>query len=442
MALSKEDRISFSKKIVSAELEKIVIEASKQQLNTEKQKAFDLDQANKRLVDSKTLYIDPYQVELSRYTGILRLALTEADIQDSGDQKLGNSLYPNDPQNPPPSLAPQIWTQPKPYARTRAVGRQNNEAYPAANPAEQSKIGDILATIALIEAYPLIQRVTGQICSTTTPPPPATPTETIGPNTALLADYNTLLTQVNDLRSYVLSTQSLILTNDPVGARQAQNNIARLDINNIVAVIDTWLAIIPFNTGHGQTTCSGFNSYNPALLGPTRLQSSQLTALKNGVTTRQSFVATRVGQIDTNLGVITQNITNGDATGNGLYFERWGFLSLRLNFFGGSLFAFKGFDKAIAAQNALQAQIDLARNTYSQILTASALSAPSNGTRVLHVKNVGDIVQGDNIFIVSDTQEELGLTVASVEGNKITVNREIPAKYRPGESARVYKDKS
>jgi hypothetical protein len=115
---------------------------------------------------------------------------------------------------------------------------------------------------------------------------------------------------------------------------------------------------------------------------------------------------------------------------------------LRLNFFGGSLIAFKGFEKAIQAQDALKDQIDLAKDTYSNLLTASILSAPSNGTKVLHLKSIGDLAQGDKIFLVSDTQEELSFKIASVQGNRITVDREVPAKYRPAEFARVYKDKT
>jgi len=439
MPLSKEDRIIFSKKIVAAEAEKIAIESSKQKIILEKQKAFDLDQANKKLVDSKTALIDPYQVELSRYNGIARLSLTESDIQDAANLVLGNSLYPNDPQNPPPSLSTttKIWTKPKPYAKTKAVGKQNNEDYPAAVPAEHSYLNDILNSITTIESYTLIERVTGQKCVNTPVP------NTITTNTALQAVYNTLVSQVNNLKAYVLATQSLIVTNDPVSARQAQNNAAISDINVIVSAIDTWLALTPFNTSHGQTTCAGFNSYDANLLGPTRLQSGDLDALENAITSRLAFVNARIDQIaDTNLGSLTQNLTNGDVTGSGLYFERWNFLLLRLNTFGGSLFTLKGFEQAINAQNAMQAQIDLSKNTYSTLLTASILSAPSNGTKVLHLKNIGDIDIGDTIFLVSDTQEELQLTVASVDGNRITVNREVPAKYRPAEFARVYKDKT
>lgn len=440
MPLSKEDRIAFSKKIVSADSEIAAIEGSKAQIQGERQKAFDLDQANKGLVDGRNFFIDPYHIELSRYTGILRTSLTEAAIQDAAAKKVGNFLYPNDPQNPPPSLAPNLWIAPKPYARNLAVGRQYDENFPAANTAEQQLTSSILAAIATIESFSLIERTTGQTCTTPTPPPVLP--DSIVPNTALLDVYNALVSDLNSLKSYAQATSSLIFVQDPDPARQAQANAAVADIPNVVAGIDAWLAVDEFDTGHGQTTCAGFNSFNASTLGPTRLQPAALDALELALTSRQSFVSTRVSQINGYLGNITQDLNTGDFTGSGFYFQRWNFVSLRLNFFGGSLIALTGFDQAINAQGAFQGQTELAKDTYSSILTTSLLAAPSNGTPSLSLREIGDLVVSDKVFLISDTQEELILTIASVSGKRITVNRPIPAKYRPEEFARVYKDKS
>lgn len=439
MALSKEDRISFSRQIVGADASKAIIESSKQKLLAEKAKAYDLDQANKRLLDSKSSLIDPYQNELGRYNGIFRISLTETDINNSANFVLGNYLYPNDSNNIPPSLAPSLWTKSKPYARTAAVGKNLLEAYPASVSAEQSKITTILSTINTIEtSYTLIQRVTGQICvpGTVTPPVP----DSIQTYTALVNNYNTLLSAINDLKTYVLATQPLILTADSNSARQTDNNTAISDINTIVSAINVWLALTAFKTSHGQTTCAGFNSYNPALLGATRLQSGNLTTLKTAITARQTFVGTRVTQLGTNLGSITQDISTAEATGTGLYFERWNLLQLRLNLFGGSLTALNGFDRTIAAQDSQQAQVDLSKNTYQTFLLVSAFSAPSNGTKVLHLKSAAGLSAGDNVYVVSETQEEISRTIQSVEGNRVTVGVEVPAKYRPEEGARLYKD--
>lgn len=437
MSLSKEDRIAFSKKIIEADAKKSAIDASKQAIQSEKDKAYDLDQANKRLVDTKTALIDPYQVELGRYSGIFRISLTESDINNSANFVLGNYLYPNDPQNPPPSTAPQVWTKTKPFARTAAVGKMLNESYPAALVTEQSMISTILSTIDTIETnYTLIQRVTGQFCTPSTPPAP----NIIATYPALNSSYDILLSTVNSLKTYVASTQPLILTSDPDSARQAQNNLAISNIDIIISALDVWLALAPFNTAHGQTTCTGFNSYNAALLGPTRLQSGDLTALKNAALSRQAFLTTRISEIENNLGYITQDLSTASTTGAGLYYERWAFLQLRLNIFGGSLIALNGFDRTLEAQESQKEHIDLSKNTYLTLIRASLLSAPSNGTKILHLKSALDFSAGNSVYLVSDAQEELSLQVQAIEGNRLTVNIEIPAKYRPSENARIYKD--
>lgn len=436
MPLRQQDRISFSKSIIDAEKEKAAIDRSQVPLLANRQAKFNLDEGNRRLQESKTFLIDPYQNELGRYNGIFRLTLAEIDMSNSANFVLGNPLFPNDPQNPPPSTAPLIWTKPKPFANSKAVGKQNNEAYPVAVTAEQSYTTTILSSIATIESFPLIQRVTGQQCSNT----PVL--NTIAPNVAIQSVFNTMFTAVNDLKSYVLTTQSEIFASDPDIARQTQNNAAMNDINNIVTAIDNWLALVDFNTAHGQSTCTGFNSYNPALLGSTKLQSGDLATFKTAILTRQAFVSNRVAQIDGHLGSLSQDLNTGDVTGSGFYFERWRFILLRLSLFGGSLIGLKSIDRSLNAQNDLKAQADLVKSVYSELLTCVVLSAPTNGTKNIHLKDIGDLVAGDDVFLVSDTQFEIKIRIASVDVNKIMVSTEIPPKYRPDEGARLYKDKS
>lgn len=437
MSLTKADRIIFSKKIVEADPLKAIIDQSKASLEAKKLQAEELDAGNKRLVDARTDLINPYEVEIARYDGLGRTHLTEAIIQDSANRVVGNHLFPNDPNNPPPSLAPFTWTKAKPYARTAAVGKQTNESFASPVSAEQSKLQDIIDLINKIQTdYTVIQRVTGEQCIPGIFPDP----DIIASYPALVADYNQLVSYVNDLKPYVLATQSLIFTGDPNTTRQAQNNAAISDINNIVAAIDLWLTYPEFDNTHGQTSCSGFNSYNPELLDDTRLHIDELAALKTAMLSRQTFVNTRVSQINTNLGIINQDLSTAEATGSGLYFERWSFLLLRLNLFEGSLTEAKGFDSALAAQDAQKEQIDLFKSSYSSLLTASLLSAPANGTKVLHVKSSQGFSAGDAVYLVSETQDEITLNIETVEGNRIVVGSEIPAKYRPQELARLYKE--
>lgn len=457
MMLSKQDRIAFSKEIVAYRFESAKIDLAKLSIQAERDRVNNLDQGNKNLLDAKTYLVDGYQDELDRYDGVVRTKVTESDIQDAANMVVGNDLRPNDESNPPPSTAPFVWTKLKPFARTIAVGKLSNETYAAPIAAEQSKLVDALNYISTIETFTLIQRVTGQSCNATgtcsnpfytdqtscelnlhtwTPGP-----DSIANDPALQAAYNNLLSTVNDLKSYTLTTQSVILTDDPNTGRQAQNNTSISNITTFVAAIDTWLAVTPFNTAHGQTTCAGFNSYPPALLGSTRLQAAELAAIKSALQTRQAFVSSRVSEINTNLGTVTQNISTGSSTGSGLYFERWQMIELRLNMVGGTAVLLASLDAGLQGQTEMKERLDLAKTTYESVLTCSLLSAPTSGTRVVHVENPADFIVGDIVYLISDTQEELTRNIEAISGSALTLGQPIPAKYRPAEFARLYKDK-
>ena len=429
MALLKQDRIAFSKKIVTSDIEKGAIQNSKIQIQNELNKVLEIDAANKRLIDDVTFFINPYQNEYQRYDGNFRTLLVEQDFVDSANFVSGNPFYPNDPQNPPTSLAPNVWTKTKPYARTKAVGRQNDETFVSVVSGEIGLLTTILNTINTIEInYTLLTRVTGEEC-----------TLSVSPATALLADYNTLLTAVNTLLPFTTTTQSTIWTADPDSARQALNNAAISDINNIISAINTWLALTPF-VPSGAPDCTTFNAINPTILGPSRLQSSDLTTFKNAVIARLNFVNNRFAQIGALLGNINQNLSTGEATGSGWYFQRWIYILLRLNLLGGSIIEVKGFERGLAAQDEQIVNVEFVKNTYLNIVRASSLTAPTNGTTTVYLKDPAGFVVGDQVYIVSDDQEELVRSIKSIDGPRIILGQPVPAKYRLEQNARVYKD--
>lgn len=454
--LSQDDRISFSKKIVEAPFAIDAVNRSKAALNIEYQKALKLDTAHKNLVDGKTALINAYQPEYSYLDGNGRNQLTEQDQQDAANFVLGNSLYPNDPNNPPPSTAPMIWTKTIPYARTKAIGKQNNETYTTV-----TKEGDLISAIqssitSLQTLYTAIQLVTGQHCvnggSCSNPiyldqttcvanGGTWTPTETIEAFTAIHTALTTLVTQVTSWQTFATTEAAAIYLSETDATRLAQNQAAYNYIQStILPAIATWLAYSDFNTSHGQTTCAGFNSYNPTSLGNTKLQASILTTLGSVMTSRLSFITTRLSQLSTNLGSITQSLVDGTATGSGFYFERFQFLELRLNILGGSLVALRGFARAMVAQDDQIANITNSTSIYQTLLTCSIFAAPSSGTKTINVKNATGFAIGNNVFLVSDTQPEVVRTIQSIDGNRITLGQEVPATYRPNEFARVYKD--
>lgn len=459
MPLSQDDRISFSKKMVEGPFLIAAINKSKTSIVAEKAKVEKLDLAHKNLVDGRTAPINGYQAELILLDGITRSTLTEQDQQDAANLVLGNHLYPNNVTNPPPSTAPSVWTKTKPYARNKAVGKFYNEAYGATVTKESDLIAAVQTSISSIQStYATIEQVTGQHCTTpggtcslpsfttqstcTTGGGVWTPgTDTIATYPDMVTALNNLISSVNTLKTFLISEASSVYTSDYDSTRKTQSQAAIDNINNvIIPAINTWLAYSDFNTAHGQTTCVGFYSYNPTLLGATKLQTSQITALLSALTARLTFASSRQSQLTSYLGSITQDLSTGDVTGDGLYFERWSFIQLRLNMLGGSLFALKGYERAQGAQDDQIANINAANATYSLILKTTAFAAPASGTEFLNVKSTAGFSVGDNVFVIADGQPELVRSIKAIDGNRVTLGQPVPANYRDSSFGRMYKD--
>lgn len=459
MPLPKDDRIAFSLQIVGADAQIKGLLTAKSQLQTELEKLQKLDTANKNLFDPVNALVTAYQSEYTMLDGNVRTVLTEQDIQDSGNKKIRNVFFPNDVNTPVPSLAStsNIWTKIKPFALGYGIGKNYSEAY-GTTTKESDLINAVLALITSAGGFTDMNNTTGQECGATgscsnpmyttqasctlnggtwTPGPDAITTYA-----AVHTLKNNLVTAVNNLKTFLLNEAAVIVTNDPDSANQANNNAAINNINNvIIPALNTWLGYVDFNTAHGQTTCVGFNSYNSNLLAPTKLHSTQLAALQTAVNNRLTFQTTRLSQLQTVLGTISQDLNTGELiSSSGLYGKRYGFVVLRLNALGGSLSQLIGLQTSSSAQDSIISNIKSTKATYLGILPTSLLKAPGNGSSTITVVDPSFLNPGDTVFITAENQEELQRAVKSVTGDLVVLNDVIPAKFRPAEKARIYKD--
>lgn len=457
MALSKEDRIAFSLNIVTAPEKLKAFDMSQAQTQAEIDKLTKLDAANKNLFDPVNALVNAYQAESAKLDGVLRTAITEQDIQDSASRILQNHFFPNDTTVTVPSLAANhnVWIRIPAFALTYAIGKNYTEGY-----GTTQKEGDIITTIlgliSSASAYSNMELTTGQQCGATgSCSLPAFTTQatctsnggvwTPGPDAittypAVQTLKTNLVTAVNDLKTFLLAEVVVIPTNDP--ANQTQNQAAIDNINNvIIPALNTWLAYVDFNTAHGQTTCTGFNNYNSNLLAPTKLHSTQLSALQTAINSRSSFVTTRTAQVLGYLGTITQDLSTGELTSQtGLYGKRYGFLALRLHALDGSLSKLKALMNGRDSQNSIKANITNTKNTYMSIVPTSLLKAPGNGTASITLNDTSFLSPGDTVWVTAEGQEELQRAVKSVSNDTVILNDVIPAKFRPAEKARLYKD--
>jgi hypothetical protein len=204
--------------------------------------------------------------------------------------------------------------------------------------------------------------------------------------------------------------------------------------------LNLWLSYSDFNTSHGQTTCAGFNGYDSGLLAPTKLHSAQLNALQLALTNRLSFIDTRISQLNTVLGTIVQNLSDGSITSSsGLYGERYSFMNLRLNTLGGSLIQLNSLNNSSSAQDQIVANLRNTQAVYATVIKASAFAASANNTNTINIKDIGVFSPGDTVYVVSATQPEILRAVKSVNGKAITLNDSVSQKYLNTDSARIYK---
>ncbi len=431
MALTQSQRKAISKKIVIIPAENAQADELIVQLEEARLKAVDKDEGNKDIIDDKTVIVDDYENEFERMDGDGRTHLTETQIQDGADKVFGNFFFNNDQSTPTPSSPLGIWVNFVPNGYNVSVGKNYSETYGTVQK-EQDLIDNVNSEISTMEGYSGVGRSTGQECV-------VVPPDTVQNDAAIQATSTALKAAVQTWEDFIVITDGVICTIDADPTRSSENIASRADITNAISVIDTWQALADFDTSHGQTTCAGFNAIDPLTLGPTKYRAAELNILKAEITARQSFVTTRLSQLDANLGSITQNASGQITSAIGFYGDRFRFVDLRLNLMAGSLTEAKGYEQGKDAQNELKASNTNAAIAYDTVMKATLFRAPSAGTATIHVIDASSFSIADSVYICAEDQDEISSTIANIVGNIVYLSSTIPKKYRQDALARMYK---
>jgi hypothetical protein len=441
MALTQQQRIEISKKVISISKEIKTAQSAKATLaNTELPRAIDIDSANKSIIDLRKPVIDGYQAELSMLDGNGRTVLVEKDYVDAANRTVGNYFFYNQLSVPTTSAPTGQWINLDPLLLGFGIGKNYNEVFNIAQK-EQDLINAFNAAVAALEAFHPMERCTGQkaITSSTPPAPPSDMVVTYPEAQSALATLNSA---VDNYNSFLISQSNIIYTSDFVLSRQMQANNAKNYIENIIKpAVSLWLGYNNFNTAHGQTTVSGFYGYDTALLQPTRGNPIQLNILKQAIIDRKSFVDnTRIPQLVSHLGSVSQDVDAGKLLSySGLYGERALAISMRLNSMTGSLSRVESIKRGFNAQeNTIQAS-EIASVGYDLLIKVSKFKAPANDTNVIHVHDTSSFVGGDLVFVCGDGQAEISGTIISVEGTRVDLDVKIPRKYTALNNSRIYK---
>jgi hypothetical protein len=434
MALTQEQRISLSRKFIEIPM---ILEKSDEtigMIESQKDEVEQLDNTHKSLIQDVNTFIEAYGGEMSYLTGAFRANLTEAHMEDAVNRTLGNFFFPNQPDVSVPSISGNVWKFLNPFSGSIAIGKQYNENYLVVG-GEQNTYSSISSLISTIEgSYTNVQRVTGNSCSM----------DTVSVNATLHAQLSTLTGLVNTYKTALntevgfINTQLIIDTNVTNNTNSQAN---KDNINNVIMpAIDAWLAAPNFDP-QTAATCAAFNSINIIPLLDTKLKPSVLNALKAALLTRQSFVTTRVSQVNTLLGSVGQNLSTGDLnnSGSGYYDKRFRLINLRINAVMGSLTKLRGIEKSVEIQEGMKANNEIALDTYGDVLACSGFRSPSVGSNVIHVKDGSIFSNGDTVYVVTDEHPELTGTIVNRAGNALTLSFTVPQKYTVVNFGRVYK---
>jgi len=467
---NKQDRIELSKKAVSIEDEIKSADAAILEAQINKQDLENQDSPNKKLVDEQTGLIKPYQDEAVLFDGNQRSELTEQIMKDSARRILNNSFFPNDPNSPLASLPDGLWANFIPFSRTHGIGKTNFEQFVSTgNRTEPDIIADINSTISSIESEAISERATGLECnlgvgSCTGETPPGSGTTqplcitnggtwSTGPdvyssNSNVQALIGQLKSLVQEWEGILNNQKSIIPTDDPDSTRDSGNSSAVSDIDDTIAIIDSWQSVQDFDTstslpsGSNGSGCVAFGTLTEGYFQQSKLAPTTLQILKDEVGPRSSFISSRLADITGNdyLGSVNQDINDGSVLGTeGLYGDRFLFINLRLNTIGGTLSRKINIDRVIEVQEQIKENAELSKEALDLTISATKLNAPGTGTKFVNVKEPEKFSVGDRVYLVANEQEELSGSIKGIEGYRVELSFTVPKKYSTINMARLYK---
>lgn len=438
------DRIKISRQIVMIPELNAQADALKVQAQASVVGAISIDDTNKGLITPFEPALNGYQLELDRLDGNSRVVIDESKIQDGGDKKQGNVFFPAlETGHSPLPVWGQAWTLMFPCLMGGNLGKLNDQTYTqmALNGNERDLISSFNTKVGEFESYFPAGRCTGTKWDETALPSPkpvedlllkAKLTEII----ALINDYKTLIDL--EISSIYVDDTDLVKKNESIAAKNAA--IA------FKPFLETWLGYADygsFNPPAEPTTQSGFETYNVSLFtgaNKSKGHPDYLNALKTAISNRNTFRNTRIGELNSYLGDVVQDLGSGAiTTQTGLYGKRALFLVLRLHLLTGSLFKVKSLQMAVSAQDSTMAANSAGGDAYLTLMKVSKFKAPSMGLNMIHVLDSAGFSVGDSVYVCGDDQLELSGNIVGISGTRIDLSFVVPQKYTPNNRSRIYK---
>jgi hypothetical protein len=242
-------------------------------------------------------------------------------------------------------------------------------------------------------------------------------------NTLVSTTYQRILTQLTTRITTVAAIWNTALLNQLAQLNinidaAAQITTAKTNVNTALTAYNTWLALS--NTG-----TSG------------KFVNSSLDNLATAYNTRNSLIPTRVGQITTALGSVSQD-GEGNFSGNGLYLQRYKCMNFLINMTDGALFQANSMKslKGTSEQKVANASDKMA--TYSNLVRYAISTADPSGNKIA-VDAANQFSSSDNILLTANDLPGISCTISSISGSSVTLSITIPKEYTKAAKAGIIK---
>lgn len=235
---------------------------------------------------------------------------------------------------------------------------------------------------------------------------------------------NTISSLIGEWEGKLDSELSILTANNEDRSPYTTQNASEISaINATKLIIDTWQALP--NTG-----VTG--KYTSASIAPISAE----------ITSRQSVIASRLAQIGTALGNVSQSGSTYNGVVGSPYYERYKWLNTRINKASGSARRFFAADDGVAFLGTLASDNTSVKGEYDSVFLTKAITF-LDGSNITQVSNVTSLSVGDVVTVVSETQPEIQRAVMSIMGTtQIKLDLPIPNTYTVADKARLFKQLS
>lgn len=226
-----------------------------------------------------------------------------------------------------------------------------------------------------------------------------------------------------DIQSFQQDIVDNLILNDDTNATRKSDNQAYIDsINLKINEIDAWEL---------ETITAVDGRYTDAKLPPLQTSIDGLTALNTD----------RIAQIITMLGNVTDN-GGGNVTGDGVYFDNWKFVVIRIAKSGGTLYGWYGMELAVSHFDIKIANANSQLSEYNNIIIVKKLTIDSAlGENEVTIENVIDLSQNDSIKVFDNESIVFNTAIQAINGNIVTLTQSLPFDLLTGNMARLVKVK-